>query len=62
MTTIGAITYTLKTEGEVLKSLHYRDEFENDVTITFSHCQPNAPLGRTDFTITFPEDYDIINQ
>lgn len=59
---VGDITYTLTLENDRIKTLHYIDAFENDVTITFSKTKSNIDLSAQSFKPTIPAYYDIIRQ
>jgi outer membrane lipoprotein carrier protein len=45
-----------------IHSLSYKDEFENDVTITFKDAKINLPIDNTIFQAKIPVDFDVITE
>ncbi len=54
-------TFNIITEGDLLKSLSYKDEFENQVQIIFSNQKQNIKIDEKVFIPFIPIEYDIIN-
>ena len=53
--------FTILTENNLLKSISYKDEFENNVEIIFLNQIQNIEIDRKLFIPFIPVDYDIIN-
>ena len=53
--------FTISTENNLLKSISYRDEFENAVEIIFSNQVQNLEIDQKLFVPFIPLEYDIIN-
>ena len=60
-THIEDTTYHIFLDGDSIVSIQYTDEFDNKVTILFSHQKINKEIDTNLFTPTYPLDYDIIN-
>ncbi len=60
--TINERPYKLKVDGDKILSLHYKDNFDNSVTIIFSAQKPDKKLDTKQFRPVISEDYDIIHQ
>lgn len=52
--------FLIELDNEVLHAIHYKDSFDNRITLTFSHQQQNIPIAPQKFHPTIPTDYDII--
>ncbi|MBD3823074.1 MAG: outer-membrane lipoprotein carrier protein LolA [Epsilonproteobacteria bacterium] len=52
--------FTIIVEKEKLKSIHYKDEFENSVDIYFYNQKQNQPIDAKRFTPAIPVNYDIL--
>ena len=53
--------FFIKTDkNEIIESISYKDEFENDVVIHFSNQIINKPLNAEIFIPNVPLDYDVI--
>ena len=53
--------FTIGTENNLLKSISYKDEFENSVEIIFSNQEQNIQIDKKLFVPFVPVEYDIIN-
>ncbi len=53
-------SFTLKVTDGLLRSISYRDTFENRVEIRFSHPVYDAAVPETTFEAKIPATYDII--
>lgn len=54
------IKYTIYTNGLTVKSIHYSDEFDNKVDITFKKQKVNKGIDINLFNPYIPEGFDII--
>ena len=53
--------FIIKTDAhEIINSISYKDEFENDVVIYFTNQKVNKPLDNQLFVPNIPLDYDVI--
>ena len=52
--------FTILTENNLIKSISYKDEFENDVKIVFKNQQQNIEIDNEVFTAKYPLEFDII--
>ena len=52
--------FTIKIEEKLIKSIAYKDEFENDVLISFKNQEQNIKIDGNVFIATFPEDFDVV--
>jgi len=52
--------FTIEKENNLIKSISYIDEFENNVTIIFEKQKQNHKVKLEVFNPKFPLDYDII--
>ncbi|WP_081714871.1 LolA-like outer membrane lipoprotein chaperone [Helicobacter fennelliae] len=59
-TTFENTTYTLTTKDNLPYTLEFHDEFDNQITITFSHIQINQTMQDEIFTFVPPPHIDII--
>ena len=59
---IGEKTYRLSVKKNKIQTLHYRDDFDNNVTIVFNKQKPNLPLKAKSFHPIISEDFDIIKE
>jgi outer membrane lipoprotein carrier protein len=46
--------------NDIISSISYKDEFENDVVIHFTNQEINKPIESKIFVPTIPIDYDVI--
>jgi len=58
--TLNASQYTILLDNSLIQSISYMDEFENKVTIFFTHQTKNKEISKDVFTINIPFEYDII--
>lgn len=56
-----SINYTIKIENSYLKSIEYKDELDNSISIIFIQQAENLKMNKEDFFPTIPQEYDIIN-
>ena len=61
-TTFNNVKYTIKTNGNSIKSISYTDEIQNRVTIEFNSQKVNGHIDGSKFSYSIPEDYDILEQ
>ena len=54
------VKYTILTKGNIVKTIQYEDEFENTITIKFTHQQVNQRIDLNVFNPYIPEGFDII--
>ena len=54
--------FIIKTDKSFIKSLSYKDKFDNDVIIIFSKEKINKRYKKDIFMPQIPEDYDIIRE
>ena len=54
--------YTIEISEEKLTSISYKDEFENDIKISFSKQKQNAKIDLTLFEPSIPLDFDVISE
>jgi outer membrane lipoprotein carrier protein len=59
-TKIKDIEYTIKLQKTLIKSISYKDEFENSVIINFKNQIQNSDINTTIFNPIIPLEYDII--
>jgi outer membrane lipoprotein carrier protein len=52
--------FTLYFDGKNIQKLTYKDNFDNEVTITFSNQKYNIQLQDALFTPVIPKEYDLI--
>jgi outer membrane lipoprotein carrier protein len=52
--------FIIKLDANKITSISYKDEFENNVTIDFSHQVENKKIDKKAFEPHIPDDYDII--
>lgn len=52
--------FVIKTEDEKIKSISYKDEFENEVKIIFSNQQQDIELKIGTFNPIYDPDFDVI--
>jgi len=60
ITQIKGIEYTIKLNKNLIKSISYKDEFENSIIISFTQQIQNSKIDRMVFTPKIPLEYDII--
>lgn len=56
------VVYTIKLEDKKLKSINYKDELENKVTINFLNSLENKNIKNSTFEANIPNDYDLIRK
>ncbi|MBZ7941451.1 LolA-like outer membrane lipoprotein chaperone [Campylobacter molothri] len=54
------VNYTIILDQEKIQSISYKDEFENDVTITLSNQIKNPKINPKIFEFKIPKNYDIV--
>lgn len=54
------VKYTILTKGNIVKTIQYEDEFENKITIEFTHQQVNQRIDLNVFNPYIPQGFDII--
>lgn len=52
--------FIIKTENKLIQSIIYKDEFENDVVISFTNQKQNIKIDKGVFIAEYPNDYDVI--
>jgi outer membrane lipoprotein carrier protein len=52
--------FTIKQENNLIKSISYIDEFENNIVITFTNQQKNHKIDAKVFVPKFSLDFDVI--
>ena len=52
--------FIITTKDELLESISYKDEFENDVKITFKNQQQNIKIDDQVFIADYPLEFDVI--
>ena len=52
----------LFSNGKDIRKLQYTDEFDNLVTINFSHQKYNQPIDHKEFEIKTPPSFDLITE
>lgn len=52
--------FFIKTKEEIIESISYKDEFENNVVISFENQKQNIKIDETTFIPEFPEGFDIV--
>jgi len=52
--------FTIITENNLIKSISYKDEFENDVKISFKNQKQNIKIKDEVFMAKYPLEFDII--
>jgi len=60
ITKIKDIEYTIKLDKNLIKSISYKDEFENNIIISFTQQIQNSKIDTIVFTPKVPLEYDII--
>ncbi|MBA1432377.1 MAG: outer-membrane lipoprotein carrier protein LolA [Epsilonproteobacteria bacterium] len=53
-------TFIISTKGNKIVSIAYKDEFENRVTIDFTHQIVNKKMDKREFSPNIPDEYDLI--
>jgi len=53
-------SFTIKTKNNLIESITYVDQFENNVKILFSDQQQNKDIDKKIFIPIIPSDFDII--
>ena len=54
--------YTVIIENNILKSVRYRDELDNDVGVLFTNFKRNFPIQDEIFDFKIPPHYDVIKK
>ena len=52
--------FIIKTEKTLIKSISYKDEFENNVLISFENQKQNIKINENFFIADYPVEYDVI--
>ena len=52
--------FTIKMKNNLIKSISYKDEFENDVVISFEKQKQNSKINKKKFIPIIPAEFDII--
>lgn len=52
--------FSIKTDKGLINSIIYKDEFENDVVISFDNQKQNMKIDEQVFIADYPADYDVI--
>ena len=60
--TLYDIDYTILLKDNILKSILYKDQMENNIQINFYHVKQNLQLDDMIFEPNIPEDFDIIRK
>lgn len=55
------IVYRISLENNEVKSISYKDEFENDIFITLSRQSKNTKINEAVFTPKIPQSYDLVH-
>jgi len=61
-TKFDGISYTIKTDGDKIDSISYKDKMQNRVLIKFSEEKLNQKIDNSTFRYSIPKEYDIIEQ
>ena len=62
LTSMYDVDYKIVIENSRIKSIQYKDEIENSITILFSDIIQNHDLDETIFKFKAPKGYDIIRK
>ena len=54
--------FSLTINGNTLIAIRYKDDFENTITITFTHEIINKAIPKENFEAKIPLDFDIIKE
>ena len=54
--------YFITMNGDILVSISYKDDFDNNVTIDFKDAVVNKKIKKKAFTPFIPDDYDLIKE
>lgn len=52
--------FFIKTKKDIIESISYKDEFENNVLISFENQEQNIEIDENTFIAEFPEGFDIV--
>ena len=52
--------FIITTKENLIESISYKDEFENNVVISFENQKQNIAIDETVFIAKYPEDFDLI--
>lgn len=61
-TNMYEVEYTINIKDKEIKSITYKDELENKVTISFTHIKQNQSIDDVLFKFKAPKGYDIIRK
>lgn len=53
--------FIIKTDKDIIHSIIYKDEFENDVVISFENQKQNIKINKDVFVADYPEDFDVVS-
>ena len=53
--------FTIKTDKNLIQSITYKDEFENDVLISFTNQKQNIKINDEVFIANYPLDFDVVS-
>lgn len=54
--------YLLQIKNDELEKISYKDELDNNITITFKNIRSNHHISNDIFKVTVPDDFDIIRK
>ncbi|MDF1876886.1 outer-membrane lipoprotein carrier protein LolA [Sulfurimonas sp. SAG-AH-194-L11] len=60
-TNLQSVQYTIHISDSQLKSIEYKDQLDNSVSIDFTNHIINKNMDAKEFTLTIPLNYDVIN-
>lgn len=52
--------FVIKTDKKLIESIIYKDEFENDVVISFKNQKQNIKIDDSVFIADYPADFDVV--
>lgn len=59
-TTFQDVDYILNVQGNIIESIHYQDQLDNNISIIFTTQAINTIIPDSIFEFEVPKDYDII--
>lgn len=59
-TTLNGQTYFIDFNGDLLSTISYSDNYENQVSIKFTNPEQNKAINPSRFKAVIPADYDVI--
>jgi len=62
LATFNNTQYTLTVINDILQSISYKDNIDNNILISFSKIDQNKPILDNIFEFKIPTDYDIIRK